>query len=293
MLRLVLSLIARLPFGALYALADVTFALIYYAARYRRRLVTDNIARAFPDFTPGQTRATARQFYRNLADYFFETVKLGHITDAEMRRRMVFDNPELIDSLLSQGRSVAVYFSHCFNWEWAPSVTLWSAFANSGKAEFCQVYRPLKNRGFDRWFLHLRSRFGSVSLPKHTVARDLLRLRREGKLTVTGFMSDQRVSHLDHTLDVTLLGRPTEAIMGTEQLAARLDLAAVYWDITRTGRGHYRITTRMIDEHPSRLAPGELTRRYMAMLEETIRRQPANWLWSHNRWKRVNHPDRK
>ncbi|MBU3808757.1 MAG: acetyltransferase, partial [Candidatus Phocaeicola faecipullorum] len=31
----------------------------------------------------------------------------------------------------------------------------------------------------------------------------------------------------------------------------------------------------------------ELTDRYAALLEEMIRREPAYWLWTHNRWKRT------
>ena len=75
-----------------------------------------------------------------------------------------------------------------------------------------------------------------------------------------------------------------------EVLAAKLDLAAVYWDITRISRGHYSITTHMLAEHPGQLPQGELTRRYISHLEATIRRDPSNWLWSHNRWKQVHHP---
>ena len=31
----------------------------------------------------------------------------------------------------------------------------------------------------------------------------------------------------------------------------------------------------------------EITKRFFAMLEETIRKEPAYYLWTHNRWKRT------
>lgn len=286
----IMTLVGHLPFWVLYGLADVAFVLVYYVVRYRRGLVTRNLAAAFPAMTAAGLRSTRRRFYRNLCDYFFETAKLASVSDNAMRRRMTFTNPGMIDGLLDRQRSVAVYFSHCFNWEWAPSVTLWSRHREDSGVRFCQVYRPLANRGFDEWFLKVRSRFGSVSLAKRNVLRELLHMRRDGLLTVTGFMSDQKVSHLDTVISMPFMGRPTEVISGTEVLAAKLDMAAVYWDIERTGRGRYRITTRMLAENPSELPAGELTRRYISMLESTIRRDPSNWLWSHNRWKRVIHP---
>ena len=52
-----------------------------------------------------------------------------------------------------------------------------------------------------------------------------------------------------------------------------------------TARGRYRITIRHIADHPAELPEGELTRQYTRLLEQTIRRDPAIWLWSHNRWK--------
>jgi hypothetical protein len=33
------------------------------------------------------------------------------------------------------------------------------------------------------------------------------------------------------------------------------------------------------------LNPGELTQRYVTLLEKAIRKKPANYLWSHRRWK--------
>ena len=98
-------------------------------------------------------------------------------------------------------------------------------------------------------------------------------------------MSDQHPSHGDPGHLTTLLGRPTLMISGTETLARKLDMAVIYWDMSRTSRGHYHITTRLIAEHPADMAPGEITETYTRMLETTIRRDPALWLWSHKRWK--------
>ena len=162
----ILGAVGHLPFWFLYGVADILFALAYYIVRYRRRLVARNLAESFPEKTPQELRRIEKQFYRNLADYAVETLKLAHISDAEMRRRMTFDGVGIIDESLARGRSVTVYFSHCFNWEWAPSVTLWSRYADNSRVAFCQIYRPLRSRFSDAWFLTLRSRFGSRSLAK-------------------------------------------------------------------------------------------------------------------------------
>lgn len=277
-----------LPFWVLYGLSDVLYVLMWMVG-YRRGVIGENLRKAFPEMSPREVAKTRRRFYRRLTDYFVETIKMSHISDKSMRRHMRFENPELIDDLLAQGRSVAVYFSHSFNWEWASSVTLWSRYADDSKVEFCQVYRPLRNDVADCWFLKLRSRFGARSIPKRHVMRALLSItRREHRLTVTGFMADQRPSHQDPIYSLDFLGRSTLVITGTETLARKLDQACVYWDISRLRRGRYSITTRMIAERPNELPEHEVTRRYFRLLEATIRRDIPNWLWSHKRWRRYS-----
>lgn len=277
--------LSYLPFWMLYAIADLLFALLYYIVRYRRHVVADNIDRVFTDKTPGERARIVRQFYRNFADSFVETIKLHHISDKQILKRLQYENIEILDQLLDQGRSVVCYFSHCFNWEWAPSITLWTAHKPGAGTVYSQVYRPLNNKPIDRLYLHLRSRFGSESFAKTHVLRDLIRVSRSGALNVCGFMSDQKPSHGDPTHLMRFLGQPTAMITGTETLARKLKMSAVYMDIYKLRRGHYKVRMRMVAEYPEQLKPMELTERYASLLENTIRRNPAIWLWSHKRWK--------
>ncbi len=281
----ILTALALLPFGVLYVFADFLYFLVYKVVRYRRKLVRRNLAACFPEKSDAERLVIEKQFYRNFADYIVETVKLLHISDAEIERRMTFENVGLIDSHIAAGRSVTVYFAHTGNWEWAPSVTLHATRPEGRVEEFCQVYRPLRSAVFDRLMLRVRSRFGSRSFAKATVFRDLFKLQRSGVLTVTGFMSDQKPSHGDPTVPLLFLGRPTAFISGTETLCRRLGNAAIYWDTEKISRGHYRITCRPLCDTPAELPAGELTKRYASMLEATIKRNPPIWLWTHNRWK--------
>lgn len=279
-----LTALAHLPLRALYLIADIIFFIAYYMVRYRRTIVRKNIAECFPGKSGRWRRRTERQFYRHLSDLTAETIKLLHISDAEICRRITFDGLEQLNALTGQGRDVAIYFAHCGNWEWAPSMTLHMSSAGNSTA-FCQVYRPLRSALADAIMLRIRSRFGSLSFPKATALRHLLQLRRQGIRTVTGFMSDQKPSHNDPTVTVTFLGRPTAFISGTETLIRRLGMSAVYWDMTKPSRGHYHLSCRHIDTSDPDAPFGHITRQYAVMLEQTIMRNPTIWLWSHNRWK--------
>ena len=280
-----LYIISLMPFWVLYGLADFIFVLVYYVVRYRRKIVAKNMRESFPDYSDKELKATERKFYRNFADYIVETIKLNHISDEEIKRRMVFKNMDIIDRLFDEKRSIAAYFSHCGNWEWVPSITLWSRHTTGKDVEFCQVYRPLKNKWYDEYMLRLRSRFNSLSFKKKTVLRDLLLLRRREMPSITGFMSDQKPSKGDESHIVKFLNHPSAVITGTEQVARKLDMAVVYFDMHKLSRGYYELEVKLITDNTSTMEPMAITDAYVKLLEETIKRNPSIWLWTHNRWK--------
>ena len=280
-----LYIISLMPFWVLYGLADFIFVLVYYVVRYRRKIVAKNMRESFPELSDKELKKIARKFYRNFADYIVETIKLNHISDEEIKRRMVFKNMDVIDRLFDEKRSIAAYFSHCGNWEWVPSITLWSRHTTGKDVEFCQVYRPLKNKWYDEYMLRLRSRFNSLSFKKKTVLRDLLLLRRREMPSITGFMSDQKPSKGDESHIVKFLNHPSAVITGTEQVARKLDMAVVYFDMHKLSRGYYELEVKLITDNTSTMEPMAITDAYVKLLEETIKRNPSIWLWTHNRWK--------
>ena len=280
-----LSAVARLPLGALYVIADIIYFLAYNVTGYRRRVVERHIADAFPDYTPEQRRRVVKDFYHNFADYIVETIKLLHISDDEMRRRMTFSNTRAIESLLERDIQVMVLFSHCFNWEWAPSVTMWLHPEGDKPVEFGQVYRPLNNKWIDNFMLKLRTRFGSRNYPMKGVLRELLKARREGRRTTTGFMSDQKPIYGDVRHVIDFMNHPTPTLLGSEELASKLKMGIVYWDIRKVSRGHYHIDVVPVIDDASQAETYAVTDRYFELLSQTINRQPALWLWSHKRWK--------
>lgn len=285
LLHLLLCSVALLPLWLLYRVADVLAPLAYHVIRYRRRVVRDNIARALPQLSEAERRRVERQFYRQFADYIVETVKLIHMPRRVMKRRLQVEGMEFVERIMAEGRSVTAYFSHFGNWEWVASFPLHSRLEHDPKARFGQVYRPLKNKWFDSLMLRLRQQWGGICIAKTHVLRRLLTLGREGVATTIGFMSDQKPSHNDHTVVLRFLGQPTAMIAGTEQLARRLDTAVVYFDLSKPSRGHYRLRVVPMAEHAAQTPAGQLTADYARLLEQTICRQPALWLWSHKRWK--------
>ena len=79
--------------------SDILYFPLYYIVHYRRKLVSENLRKAFPDKTDKELKQLEQKFYHHFCDYIVETIKLMHISDEEMRRRMKFEQVEIIDRL--------------------------------------------------------------------------------------------------------------------------------------------------------------------------------------------------
>ena len=276
-------LLALLPFRILFFISDFFYFIIYYIVRYRRKLVRKNLNNAFPEKTYSEIWKIEKDFYRHFCDYFVETIKLLHISNAEVQKRFVFKNLDPAQNFLDKRQPIVLLLGHYGNWEWVPSIVL--HIKSDVNMIFGQVYRPLNNKTFDRFFLHLRNRFHSVGFTKHNVYRDIVNLRKANKNWMIGFMSDQKPSgnQIPHRLQ--FLNQDTPVLIGTEKIAQHTSAAVCYLDITCLKRGYYEGNICVITDDASKTSEFEITEKYMQNLEQTIRRNPFAYLWTHNRWR--------
>lgn len=262
-------------------MSDVLFFFIYYIIGYRRKVVKQNLIATFPDKTKSQRSKIEKQFYHHFCDYFVETIKLFHISDQEIASRMVFENMELVNNFAKEGKSVIMYLGHYGNWEWVTSITL--PLDKDVKA--AQIYRPLKNKVFDDLFLNLRKRFHSVGISKNSTLRSIIKLRQENQKIIIGFMADQTPSPKNIHYWTQFLNQDTPVFTGVERIAKQVDYPVVYLDIRKVKRGKYVGLVKLISDKPKQEPEFAITERYIREMEKTIFRDPANWLWTHKRWK--------
>lgn len=272
---------AILPLRVLYVLSDILWPLMYYIVRYRRKLVRKNLNASFPEKTPTEIIRIEKQFYRHFCSYIVETIKIFHISDQEMQRRMKFTNMELLHPYIKEGHSFIVMLGHYGNWEWITSFGL----SLPQNLFVSQVYRKLKNKPFDRLMLKLRTRFGTINIEKNDTLRTIVKLMRSDKQAVIGFISDQKASRNNIHYWTTFLNQDTSVLTGAERIARQTGFLVAYMDVKRIKRGYYEAEMKLISDNPKSTEENEITEKYIRMMEQTIMRDPAYWLWTHNRWK--------
>ena len=276
--------LSLLPLWILYGISDFIYLIVYHVIKYRRPLVFKNMSDAFPEKTEEEIHAIERHFYHWFCDYLVETVKLFSISQRELKRRMVFKGTDIVDSIVKDGQSCAVYLGHYCNWEWITSLPLWV----TPEAQCGQIYHALENSKTDQILLNLRQRMGAVCIPMAETLRRIIKFKQEGRQVVIGYISDQVPfwNNIHHWLD--FLNHDTPVLTGTERLAKQTGHAVLYLDVTRPKRGYYVAEFKLITREPGTMEGYAITDTYFRMLEESIHRAPEFWLWTHNRWKRTH-----
>jgi KDO2-lipid IV(A) lauroyltransferase len=268
-----------LPLRVLYVISDFTFLLLYYFPSYRRKVVATNLKNSFPEKSDEELKAIAKKFYRHLADFFIETVKLMHVSLKEQNRRYTFSGIEIIDKLREEKRDIVAVLGHYNNWEWP---TLLPFFL---KYKIIIIYRPLQNKYFDRFMHKQRSRYGIVLTPTNMVIREIVNFRKQNINTLSVFLTDQTPAKGDIKYWTKFLNQDTPVYTGTEKIAAKYDMAMVYFHVQKIKRGHYNLKIELLLDHTAGLPEHVVTETHVRKLEETIREKPEYWLWSHRRWK--------
>jgi KDO2-lipid IV(A) lauroyltransferase len=273
-----LKIIALLPYSVLYLFSSMIYPILYYVIRYRREAVHSNLINSFPDKSEKEIIEIEKNFYRHFCDYVMETLKLLHISDDEIRRRMRFTNSELIEELREDGRPFFIYLGHQCNWEYIISITLWI----SPSITAYQIYHPLSNKIMDKLIYRLRSRFNSIGLPQKQAVRSILTLVREGKQPLVGLIADQRPPKYPEPEWMTFMNQETPIITGGEAMGRKVNAHFIYGSVKCVRRGYYEITFHQIE--PIEGEEFSYSKQYMRMLEKDIIAQPHMWLWSHKRW---------
>lgn len=275
--------LGALPWPVLRGLSSFIAWLARGVVRYRVGICRSNITSSFPDMSPEEVDATMKGFYAFLADYFIETVKLGSMKADEMRRRMKFENIEEVNNDLRSGKNVSVYLGHYCNWEWVSSMPLWLDLTTGVIP--CQIYHPLTNLAADDVFGKIRRHFGATNLPMSTSAKTLMEMNARGTTSITGYIADQTPSRLAIHHWLPFLNHDTPVFIGAEKISRKINAAAYYIDMRRVERNEYVGKFVKISDNVAAETSNAVTERYFSMLEDSIRRQPSLWLWTHRRWR--------
>jgi len=271
-------LLARVPLSALYALASGAGWLTFRFFPYRKDVVRENLARAFPAFDEPQLGEVMRRYYLGFAQMLMEIIKSVRMPADELRRRVRILNLETPRALLAQGQSVLLVAAHQCNWEW-----MLLALSIELGYPVDAAYKPLVNEWAEREMKKVRTRFGSRLVPAKELLPDIL--KRRGVVRAVAMVADQEPTTSEHKHWTHFLGRDTAFYVGPEEIARVTRFPVFFIAMRRTARGHYEMEFEPLTTGGAVGPSGALTERYARLVEKQIHAAPPDWPWSHKRWK--------
>ncbi|MDO5615875.1 MAG: lysophospholipid acyltransferase family protein [Cruoricaptor ignavus] len=281
-MKIVLAIIisfSKLPMKVLYLLSDVIFVLNYYFIGYRTKVVSENIKNSFPEKTDEERKKIEKKFFRNFFDYIVETLKSLTVSDTELRVRMQHINQHLFQEAKDEGKNIIFLTGHVFNWEWM------TVLAKIIPQEHCHpVYRKANNEFWNQQIIKIRNRFGNQSLEAGDVLKHIFRNQNDGNSAYM-FVADQSPAEAHINTGTMFLNQKTPVFIGYDKLATRMDLAFIYCEMKKVKRGFYQVNYYRIYSDDEKFKEFELVSKFHQLLENTIKKQPDNYLWTHRRWK--------
>ncbi|GGD06792.1 lipid A biosynthesis protein [Hyunsoonleella pacifica] len=259
--------------------SDGLYVLLYRVFGYRKKVVKSNLNLVFPNKTDEEIQRITKVFYHHLCDMIVEAIKSLTISKEDMQKRFKFTNVELIQNIEAKDKSIILMCAHYGSWEWI--FILQTYVKSRGNA----VYKQLANKYFDKLVKRIRAKYNSYLITTKEIIPTLIKEKREGIISINGFVSDQspKLDKAYHWNE--FMGIKVPVHTGAEMLAKKLDMAVVFFGVKKLKRGYYETTFKTITLTPKDYEDYQITDIFLKLVEEQIHEAPEYYLWTHKRWK--------
>ena len=267
--------VARLSQSSLLHLGTLLAWIGQPLLRRRRRIAARNIALCFPQLDARAQESLLRRTMRATVTGALETLRAWFAPSSALAGLYDVEGLEHLHAARADGRGVLLVTGHMPHFELAGRL-----LGDALGAPVCLHARRHNDPCVDRWIDDARhGAFARTIAKKDRTA--LLQALRDGALVL--YLGDQDFSY--HHAFVPFFGVPAATVTALPELMHASGAAALPLWLHRGRDGRYRLT---IEPQWRGWPQGDASAdaaRYMAELEAVVRREPAQYLWVHRRFK--------
>lgn len=254
----------------------------YFGPLFRKKTIAKkNILIAFPNFNEKSTNEMIDRMWKNIGRIFGEYIHINKFSIIDNNNnKIVFINRNNVEILKKNNKPIVFFSGHFANFELMAKCLRELGF------DIGAIYRPLNNIFLNPIMEFIRKKYicpiqiekgsnGTKKLIKHISTNNPLAL-----------MVDQRLSS---SIRVPFFNQPATTTITPAQLAIKYDALLVPVFLKRLEKTNFEffieeplITNRTNDYDKDIF---NITQIMNIKIEEFIKRDPAHWLWSHDRWK--------
>lgn len=267
------------PEWLVQAFAAVFGRALWHLVRYRRGVVLDNLATAFPERSPAERRRLGRDAFVHILTTLVEVFRIPAYVRRGIEGVVTVEGLEHLEAAKARGKGVLCLSGHIGSWE-------------LGVAGVTSVAHPIslvvKRLGpaVDAFVTEARTGAGLGVIRADGALRPILGALKRNETVV--FVLDQNATRKIGVF-VDFFGKKACTMSTMAVLAQRTGAAVLPAIPRRVGPGRHVITVLPIvewEEQQTREASIQhMTQRYTRVIEDAIRREPTQWLWTHKRWR--------
>jgi Kdo2-lipid IVA lauroyltransferase/acyltransferase len=272
MLAMLIAL-SRLPYPVLARLGEALGTVTWWFAARRRRIALVNLRLCFPQMPERQRRRLAHEHFRWFMRSFVERFIFWFGPPQRIAELVRIEGEERFEACL--GRPLIILAPHFVGIDGG-------GMRLAMEHPYVTVYGRQKNAVLDEAMHRGRTRFpGAIALPRHHGVRAALRHLRRGLPFY--YLPDMDLGSRDAVF-VPFFGVPAATVTATARLA-QLTGAAVLPYVTRMTADGYVGTFYPAWEGFPGDDPVAATRRMNEFIEQRVLEMPAQYLWTHRRFK--------
>ena len=271
-----------LPLRVLYFISDIIYILLYHIIGYRKTVVRQNLKLSFPEKSAEELLKIEKKSISHFIDTFMEMIKTFSISERDILNRITIENPEEIERLIKNNKSVIIISSHYANWEWAVHLMV--------KLVDCEgfgSYAKIGNKYLEKKIKKSRGKFGANLVLNTRFIRKMQKNDDKKIQAIYGFLSDQSPQIKKAVYWNNFMGIRVPIIIGPELMAKRFDYPVIYLQTDRIKRGYYTSKITILTENPRKLPDYQITDKFIKILEGQIREKPEFYFWTHKRFKHM------
>ena len=275
---MIASLVRALPRRTALALGRYLGGLARYCQPRRAAIARGNLATALPELAQADQATILAQTFVNLGANFVEMLRLDKITEKELRDRYTLIGKAHIDAALAHGRGAILLTGHLGFWEAGAYLLAQAGY----RPAF--VAKPMRNPLVDSYFRRMREASGSSYIDSRRGARRILKALQENRMV--GVLMDQHAGKRQG-IAVPFFDRPAWTTPIITEMAMKYQVPVIPAFARRTEDDCHEVTIQphFFLEGNGNDSVRENTTRLNRIIEDAVRRDPAQWFWVHRRWR--------
>ena len=241
-----------------------------------KNIIKKNLQIAMNNISNQEINKISKLMWNNYGRVFAEYMFIKDFRFNKLGSNIQVEGQDILENLKKNNKSAVFISGHFANFE------LMAMFLEKNGLNLCAVYRPLNNIFINKIMEKIRKKYICKNQVKKGIGgmKNLINLIKQD--FSIALMIDQRVSE---GIKSKFFNKDAYTTTVPGQLVKKFNMPIIPVHIERFDNVNFKIKIHKPIYYASETSVESITRNLNEILEDMIRINPEQWIWSHNRWK--------